>query len=442
MAKQKNWYIGIDVGGTKIQASLCRECGVVTESARSSTPREGTPEETVDCILQTIDKVLKEDDKTLKDLAGIGIAVPGVVDCSGNVVGTPNMNLGGVALQQILEQRCQVPVAVGNDGNLGTLGETWLGSGHGSRSSIGIFVGTGIGSGLVFDGNLLPGACDAAGEIGHMYMQMDGPLCGCGNHGCFEAVAGRLAIERDIRAALEGGEPSMIYDLMVQKDGLIRSGMLNQALRANDPLVTRIVGQAAKVIGRACLSVRHLIDPQTIILGGGVMESCGWFMMPIIQQQMAKDTLLCSPLKREVVFSALGDNAVALGALALVRTKVGRSPFKPEFNILPDYPTLNQSPEGKIEVKKKSFDLPCYVRVDGKGKQWKQQEGDTIEDVLESLTEGGIETLIVGTADPALLSNQSRKYLEERNINLTVQLVEQAILSYNKSNLRRAALFL
>ncbi len=441
MAKQKNWYIGIDVGGTKIQASLCRECGIVTESVRSSTPRNGSPEETVDCILQTIDKVLKEDEKSLKDLAGIGIAVPGVVDAYGNVVGTPNMNLGGVALQQILEQRCQVPVAVGNDGNLGALGETWLGSGHGSRSSIGIFVGTGIGSGLVFDGNLMAGACDAAGEIGHMYMQMDGPLCGCGNHGCFEAVAGRLAIERDIRAALEAGETSMISDLMAQKDGLIRSGMLNQALRANDPLVTRIVGQAAKVIGRACLSVRHLIDPQTIILGGGVMESCGWFMMPIIQRQMAKDTLLCSPLKREVVFSALGDNAVALGALALARIKVGRSPFNPEFDILPEYPLLAMS-AGRIEVKKKTFDLPCYIRADGKGKQWKQQEGDTIEDVLESLTEGGIETLIVGTADPALLSEQSRKYLEERNVGLTVQSVEQAIACFNKSNRRRAALFL
>ena len=120
------------------------------------------------------------------------------------------MSLTGVAIGAHLEGRFHVPVAVGNDGNLGTLGETWLGSAREARSALGIWVGTGIGAGLVQKGKLWRGARESAGEIGHIVMQIGGPKCGCGNRGCLEALASRTAIERDIRDALAAGRTSVL----------------------------------------------------------------------------------------------------------------------------------------------------------------------------------------------------------------------------------------
>lgn len=443
MAKQKNnWYIGIDVGGTKIQASLCKECGVVAASARETTPREGKPEDTIKAIVSAVSKALAEEDKSIKDITAVGIAVPGVVDPEGNVVGTPNMNLGGVPLKTILENKLCVPVSIGNDGNLGALGESWIGSGHGSKSIISICVGTGIGSGIVIDGHLLPGACDAAGEIGHMHVLDDGPECGCGNHGCFEAVAGRLAIERDIRAALDKGETSIISELMAQKeDGMIRSGMLNTALKRDDALVSRIVTRAAVVIGRVCRSVRHLIDPETIILGGGLMEACGWFLMPIIQREIEDDHLIASKRKREVVYSSLGDDAVVFGALALARIDFGRSPFIPEFNLLPDYPILIENSNNSIQGKKKTWTPPFYVRPDGKEKAWKQSTPPAPED-LAGLIAGGIECLFVGSKSKAVLSDECKEFLQQRNIQWEEDSIAKTVQKYNQSTVRRAAIFI
>ena len=444
MAKQKNnWYVGIDVGGTKIQASLCKECGVVVASAREATPRDGSPEETIGAIISAVSKALSEEDKTLKDLSAVGIAVPGVVDPMGNVVGTPNMNLGGVKLKSILEKKLGVPVAVGNDGNLGALGESWVGSGHGSKTIISICVGTGIGSGIVIDGHLLAGACDAAGEIGHMHVLDDGPVCGCGNHGCFEAVAGRLAIERDIRAALDSGKTSIISDLMAQKGGMIKSGMLNTALKNSDPLVSQIVTRAAVVIGRVCRSVRHLIDPETIILGGGLMEACGWFLMPIIQREIEDDHLITSARKREVVFSSLGDDAVVFGALALARIEIGRSPFEAQFHILPEYPILSQNSDGSIQAKKTVYSKTrFYIRSNGKDKAWKSSDPFPPEtEFLNDIVSGGVECLFVGSDSGAILSDECKEFLKQRNVEWKEDKISKIIQSYNKSTVRRAAIF-
>ncbi|MBQ2622493.1 MAG: ROK family protein [Thermoguttaceae bacterium] len=443
MTKQKtNWYIGIDVGGTKIQASLCKECGVVVASAREATPRNGTKDDTIQAIVNAVNKVLAEEKKSLKEIVRIGIAVPGVVNSKGFVVGTPNMNLGNTDLASTLNKRLGVPISIGNDGNLGALGESWIGSGHGSKSIINICVGTGIGSGIVINGNLLTGACDAAGEIGHMHVLDDGPVCGCGNHGCFEALAGRLAIERDIRAALDKGEKSCISELMEQKGGAIKSGMLNTALKSKDPLVTRIVTKAAVVIGRVCRSVRHLIDPETIILGGGLMEACGWFLMPIIQKEIEDDHLIASKQKREVVFSSLGDDAVVFGALALARmeTEGNNSPFIPEKNILPEYPELKLNSDGSIQGKKKDWKPSFFIRPDGKEKSWKQTTPPEPED-LANVIAGGLECLYVGSKSGSVLSGECKKFLQQRNIEWKEDKIEKTIQNYNKSTVRRAVLF-
>ena len=285
------------------------------------------------------------------DLTAIGIAVPGVVDPDrGLVVVAPNMRLTGVDLGSLLKARFKTPIIIGNDGNFGALGETWLGSARKARSALYICVGTGIGSGLVQRGKLWRGDRESAGEIGHMIMQIGGPKCGCGNHGCFEALASRTAIERDLREAIAGGRKSVLMELAGGDLSVIRSGMIRKALEVEDELVTEVMRRAAEVLGYACVNVRHLIDPEAIVFGGGVIEACSDFIMPIVENIVGLDPLPGAREGGRVLLSALGDDAVALGAVAAARKLVGRSPFKKRFFVKPDYPEITRVGLGEITV--------------------------------------------------------------------------------------------
>jgi len=214
-------YLGVDIGGTKIQASLVEESGATLGRQRYPTPRDGGPEQVLLAIEKAAEQVLAGSELRFDDLTAVGIAVPGVVDPdTARIIVTPNMCLSGVEIGSHLQTRFRVPVAVGNDCNLGTLGETWLGSAREARSAVGILVGTGIGSGFVQEGKLWRGARESAAEIGHIVMQIGGPRCGCGNRGCFEALASRSAIERDLRRAVEAGRQTVLTELL---EGDLRS---------------------------------------------------------------------------------------------------------------------------------------------------------------------------------------------------------------------------
>lgn len=321
-------YLGIDVGGTKVQGSLVKESGEILTRQKRRTPRDETPEHELEAIESVIADALSAAKKKIKDVEAIGIAIPGVVaPKEGRVVVTPNMNLTGVDIGKHLRRRFDVPVAVGNDCNLGALGERWLGAASTAGSAFAMLVGTGIGGGFVRKGKLWRGAREAASEIGHIVMQMDGPECGCGNRGCLEALASRSAMERDIRRAIQEGRPSMVTELAKGDLSVIRSRVLRKSLAAGDAVVTEVMQRAAEVLGCACLTVRHLIDPEVIVLGGGVIEACSDFMVPIVRRIVEADRLPGAREGGHVVVSALGDDAVVLGAVALARAAAGRSPF-------------------------------------------------------------------------------------------------------------------
>ena len=334
-------YIGMDVGGTKIRTALVSESGRVFGFLKEKTPQQATAEETVQCIQACVERVLEHFQRTLGDLAGLGIAVPGVVEPgTGNVVVTPNMNLTGIPLGKLLSNHFQIPVSIGNDGNLGTLGEAWRGAARGSQSTVGIFIGTGVGSGIVLHGELWSGSAYAAGEIGHIVARApvrtwrerlagnaapcptdfdshEFPLCGCNNLGCLESFCSRTAMEREFRDAIAQGVPTCLTEMTQGNVARIKSGVLSKALKVKDPLVMAVVEYAAEVLGYACLTVRHLLDPEVILLGGGVMEACAWFILPIIEKIIDNDRLPAASSPRRVVVSALGDDAVLLGAVAL-----------------------------------------------------------------------------------------------------------------------------
>ncbi|MCE5268676.1 MAG: ROK family protein, partial [Planctomycetaceae bacterium] len=448
---QQRLYLGVDIGGTKVQASLVRESGEIIGRERAMTPRKGGPERVVAALEKCIADALEKGGISSQDLTAIGIAVPGVVDPDkGLVVLTPNMRLTGVALGPLLKARLKVPIVIGNDGNFGALGETWLGSARKAKSVLYICVGTGIGSGFVQRGQLWRGDRESAGEIGHIIMQLAGPKCGCGNRGCFEALASRTAIERDLREAIAAGRKSVLNELAGGNLSVIRSGMIRKALEVEDELVTEIVRRAAEVLGYACVSVRHLLDPEAIVLGGGVIEACSDFIMPIVENIVGLDPLPGAREGGRVLLSALGDDAVVLGAVAAARTLAGRTPFKKKYHVKPTYKQLGRVSFGEIVVGKKTYGRDIYVMVGGRVKKRKKklarESSGSAHKVgpkeLELVCQGGPEVLFIGSgmSGKVELTDDGQRYLAQRVIQCELLPTAKAADAYNRSKLRKAAL--
>lgn len=449
--KKSRLYLAVDIGGTKIQSSLVEESGSILARERVRTPREGGSPEVLAALEIAMQQVLSDPAVRPNGLAGIGVAVPGVVEPrSGRVVVTPNMNLTGVELGPHLEARFRVPVAIGNDCNLGTLGEAWLGSARNAKSVVGMFVGTGLGGGFVRKGKLWRGAREAAMEVGHTVMQMGGRLCGCGNKGCLEAAASRSAIERDIREGVAQGRPTALNEMLAGDLGQIRSGTLRKALEQGDELVTEVVHRAADVLGHACLTIRHLLDPELIVLGGGVVEACHAYILPIVEGIVTGDKLPGARDAGHVVLSALGDDAVVLGAAALAARHAGRNPFKKKYRFAPTYPAVTWTRQGEVLIANQTYTDDVYVRVDGRIKRRKTDgqlgcgDSHTIgAEELEKVCKGGPTAVFIGTGESGQLQldDAARRYLQQRSIEHRALPTPQAIVAYNDSNQRKAGLF-
>ena len=316
-------YIGIDIGGTKIASALADERGNIRMRERIPTPRKASFHAMVQCLGHLIEEILIVEKLKIKDIEGIGIGVPGIVHVDEHrILKTPNANLSGMPLGSQLEKKFRTKVYLGNDVNLGLLGEQWLGAAKKVKNVIGLSPGTGIGGAIILDGKLFLGSHGAAAEIGHMVIDMNGPMCSCGNRGCLEALAGRWAIERDIRRAVRLGHRSIIKELSAKKLTLVKSKMLKKALDKKDPLITAVMTQASEALGKACISINHIFNPDMIVLGGGIIEACGGFMLPIIRKISYSDPFFSRQLIAEVVSSELGDDAVVLGAVALVKSRL------------------------------------------------------------------------------------------------------------------------
>jgi glucokinase len=317
---KKKYYLGIDVGGTKISGALISAQGAIIIRKKIPSPKNAKSKDIVNTIRSLIKELLSTSSFKKISLSGIGIGIPGVVDINKRkVIQTPNINLSNVALASLIKKRFKTKVLLENDVNLGTLGEKTFGVAKHAHNVIGLFPGTGIGGGIIIDDKLISGAHGAAGEIGHMAMDIHGPLCGCGHHGCLEALASRWAIERDIRQAIRQHKKTILKKLTKNKLNTIKSGILKEALKKKDPLTRKIMSEKSEILGLACINLRRLFDPEMIVLGGGLIEACGGFMLPIIRKTMASDRFFKKLKPCHIVSSKLGDDAVLLGAVALFR---------------------------------------------------------------------------------------------------------------------------
>jgi glucokinase len=449
--KNAGLFVGVDVGGTNIASALVRGAGDIVARNRQRTPRTGSAEKTLAAILRSVDKLLEKGKAKPTDVEAVGLGVAGTVDpTKGLVVDTPNMKLSGLKVVAPAEKHFGVPVALGNDVNVGTLGEYWLGAARGAASVMGIFWGTGIGGGVIVDGRLLLGARSAAGEIGHVVMEIDGPVCGCGNRGCLEAIASRTAIERDLRKAAESGRETALTDILKGDFSIIRSGSLKKALAKDDALVKEVLDRAAVVLGHACLTVRHLLDPEVIVLGGGVVEACGKYLVPRVASVLDADNLGAGGASARLVPSELGDDAGVLGAAALAQQHVGITPVADVDGPGGSSPVINDSRFGAVTVCGETYEKDIYIRANGKVKKRKKKAikkryGTSHcigPEELEKVCKGDPEVLIVGTGQEgsAALTDDGAALLKERGISVTAVPTPQAVDLYNQTEGRKAAI--
>ncbi|MGI8965804.1 MAG: ROK family protein, partial [Limisphaerales bacterium] len=256
----------------------------------------------------------------LKQIRGIGIGAPGAVNSqTGEVIFAPNLKWEDVPLKKELEKQLDIPVFLENDGNICTLGlyETELKAKP--KNVIGIFIGTGIGGGLILEGKLFEGFNRTAGEIGHMVLEADGPKCGCGNKGCFEALASRTAIFKKIQSGVKDGQKTILTEMLGDDLKNLRSGDLRKAIKKGDKFVEKIIEEASEYTGIAVGNLINIFNPEVVILGGGVIDALEDEMMSIIVET-AQDYAMNGTAKGiEIIAGKAGDDAGIIGGAVLAR---------------------------------------------------------------------------------------------------------------------------
>jgi glucokinase len=315
------YVVGVDLGGTKILSGIFKSTTECIGTAKLSTKAQRGPDKVIERIARCVQDAVDEADLTLKQVVGVGIGAPGAVDfSSGTVIFAPNLEgWKDIPLKKELEKQLGVPVFVENDCNVAMLGVYVAELKATPRHVIGIFVGTGIGGGLVINGELFSGYTHTAGEVGHMVLELNGPKCGCGNKGCFEALASRTAIFQQIKAGVKEGQKTLLTDMLGADLSDLRSGDLRKAIRRGDKFVDRVVETAAEYIGIATANLVNVINPEVVVLGGGVIEALQDEMMSVIVET-AQDYAMPGTMKGvEIVASRLGDSAGITGGAVLAR---------------------------------------------------------------------------------------------------------------------------
>ena len=275
-----NLAIGIDLGGTKILVGLINtDTGEVIYTAKKKTKKELGFENVLDRINESVEKIVNKQGINKHDIKSIGIGAAGQVDRKkGILLAAPNLGCSNINFKDLLEKKFKLPVILGNDVEVATIGEQSFGAGRGCHNFVCIFVGTGVGSGIIHKDQIYHGATGTAGEIGHIIVQPEGRLCGCGNNGCLEAYASRTAISKKIMAAIRKGEPSTLKHYVDENpDFKIRSRHVSEAVDSDDTLVIECLLEAADYLSYGLASVINFYNPERIILGGGLIEAVDFF---------------------------------------------------------------------------------------------------------------------------------------------------------------------
>jgi len=310
--------LAIDLGGTKVAAAIVREDGTIISHTTRPTEAHKGGEWVLNRIKEAALEALEKSKIHPPQLVGVGMGTPGIVDSEQGIMLSDAVNIPewkGRNLKSELERVLNVPAFIENDANAAGLGEFVFGAGKGAKSLILVTLGTGIGGAVILDGKLVRGVSFAAGELGHISVDPNGQKCGCGNYGCIELYASGPAIAQRAREYVLRGVNTKLSTMASPEE--LTAEHVARAAQDGDLLARSILAEAGKFLGVALAGIVNLLNPDRIVIGGGVAQAGDWLLEPV-RWEIKRRALPDATKVLQVVPAALGTNAGILGAAALV----------------------------------------------------------------------------------------------------------------------------
>lgn len=309
--------IGIDIGGTNIRVALFASSGQMLEKSSFSTGSTGRAADLVQDLANTVESLAAKGAKTGAQVAGVGVGAAGLLDTEqGKVVTSPNIHfLDGFLLGPALSEKTGLPVKLENDANVFGLGEGWLGAARDAKSFVAMTLGTGVGGAVVLRGKLWPGEFGTSGEIGHMTVEPEGLVCGCGARGCLETESAPGWMVKRAEAALGEGRESILRESL-DASGRITGKEIFEACQEGDPLARELFARAGRGLGIAIANVVNLLGLDFFVLGGG--GAAGWDCFhPFLKEELSARSKLVDPERIIIKRALLGPDAGLVGAASL-----------------------------------------------------------------------------------------------------------------------------
>ena len=316
MAEKYN--ICLDIGGTKVLGAVFDSKDNIVYRYKKKSAENGASSQNVEeVIVSVVEELLKSSGIKKSQLNAISAGAPGVIDQEkGIILFTPNLPFRNYDIKTPMEKKFGVPFYIGNDVNVGVLGEFKYGAARGYKHVVGFFVGTGMGGGLILNGSLYTGNQFKAAEYGHMILDPEGPLCGCGQRGCLEAFSSKKGMSAYIREQAARGRESMMAEHVTE--GVFRSKYLKKALKKQDTVTVEAVDRACHWLAVATGNMINTFSPEIVVYGGGVIEAVGDIFLEKIKAEVDR---YCMPSIRDTVelkIAELGDDSNIYGALAMI----------------------------------------------------------------------------------------------------------------------------
>lgn len=319
----RDLFICLDIGGSKILGVIFNENNEIICRVKKKTKPELGREAVDNRIKEVVEELITVSGADRSSIKAIGAGAPGVIDTKNGIIHyAPNIPWKDHPIGRVMEEEFHVPFIVGNDANVGVLGEWKYGAAQGFSHVVGIFVGTGIGGGIIIDNKLFTGSKFAGAEVGHMTINTEGSLCNCGQRGCLEAYASKIAITREIRAGLAMGASSVLAESL-GTNAVIKSGALREAADSCDPLAISALERAVYYLAAGAGNLVNIFNPEALILGGGVMEALESYILPEFSRAIKRFAWPAMLSGLQIKAAMLKDDAILYGARALIAETLG-----------------------------------------------------------------------------------------------------------------------
>lgn len=316
------WFIGVDIGGTSIKMAFIDQFGEIVTKWEIATNCENEGKEITSDIRKAIFNKVDVLNKPKEKLAGIGVGTPGFINIdTGFVFKSVNIGWTDFPLKERLEVETGLPVVVDNDANLAALGEMWRGAGNGAKNLLAVTLGTGVGGGLITNGQILHGVNGTAGEIGHITsLAKGGAPCNCGKTGCLETIASATGVVRIAVERVKGHPESELATIYNRQKNLTAKEVFDQA-KAGDKLALEVVDEMSFHLGLAIANLANATNPEKIVIGGGVSKA-GDFLIKNINKHFKEYALPRVAAGAEITVATLGNDAGVIGAVWLIKQKL------------------------------------------------------------------------------------------------------------------------